>query len=114
MAPSLTPHYFHILLALADGPRNGAAITSEVLERTEGQLQLWPGMLYTALRKLTADGFTVETDVPPGFSSGGGTPKFYKITAAGRRACAAEAARLSRIVETARERRLVNVKHTRG
>jgi DNA-binding PadR family transcriptional regulator len=107
MPPSLQLHWFHILLALADKPLNGAGITEEVLERTEGGLQLWPGMLYGALKKMTDLGYVVETDAPAGFSAGGGKPRFYRITPLGKRACAAEAARLDRIVNAARSKRLL-------
>lgn len=107
MPASLQLHWFHILLALADKPLNGAAITEEVLERTEGQLQLWPGMLYGALKKMHDQGFVSETDAPDGFAAGGGKPRFYKITPLGKRTCAAEAARLARIVAAAREKRLL-------
>jgi DNA-binding PadR family transcriptional regulator len=111
MPPSLQIHWFHILLALADKPLNGAGITEEVLERTEGGLQLWPGMLYTALKKMADLGYVIETDVPDGFSAGGGKPRFYRITPLGKRACAAEAARFDRIVNDARNKRLL--KNTR-
>ena len=40
----LSPHWFHILLALADKPQHGVAITEDVLRHSDGQLQLWPGM----------------------------------------------------------------------
>jgi DNA-binding PadR family transcriptional regulator len=107
MAASLQIHWFHILLALADRPQHGVGITQEVLERTEGQLQLWPGMLYGALRKMTDLGYLVQTDAPAGFSAGGGKPRFYRITPLGKRVCAAEAARLARIVGAARSKRIL-------
>jgi DNA-binding PadR family transcriptional regulator len=110
MAPALQIHWFHILLALADKPLNGAAITQEVLDCTDGTLQLWPGMLYGALRKMTDAGLVVEVDTPEGFTTGGGTPRFYKITALGRRTCAAEAARFERIVNTAKDKRVLRQK----
>ena len=52
-------------------------------------------------------GLVDEIDVPAGFESGGGRPRFYRITTAGRRLCADEAERLARFVETARARRLI-------
>ena len=112
MPSSLQLHWFHILLALADKPLNGAGITEEVLERTEGVLQLWPGMLYGALKKMTDLGYVVETDAPAGFSAGGGKPRFYRITPLGKRECSAEAARLDRVVTAARSKRLL--KNTRA
>jgi DNA-binding PadR family transcriptional regulator len=103
----MVPHWFQILLALADHDLHGLAITKEVFERTGGQMQLWPGMLYGALRKMTTAGFVIETKAPPGFESGGGRPRFYRITALGRRTCAAEAERLATFVDAARAKRLL-------
>lgn len=100
-------HWFQILLALADHDLHGLAITKEVSERTGGDMQLWPGMLYGALRKMTTEGYVVETRAPLGFTSGGGRPRFYRITLLGRRACAAEAERMESFVDAARTKRLL-------
>ena len=100
-------HWFQILLSLADEPRHGLGITKDVFDRTEGQMHLWPGMLYGTLKKLTQAALVDEIDVPPGFESGGGRPRFYRITASGRRLCADEAERLARYVDTARAKRLI-------
>jgi hypothetical protein len=47
-------------------------------------------------------------DAPRGFVAGGGRPRFYRITARGRRRCAAEAERLARFVAAARAKRLLD------
>ena len=106
-AAALPPHWFQILLALADEDRHGLAITKDVFARTEGQMHLWPGMLYGALRKLTEQGLVTGIEAPADFSSGGGRPRFYRITAAGKRACASEASRLARFVDVARAKKLI-------
>ena len=103
----LPPHWFQILLAIADRDLHGLAITKDVFDRTDGQLHLWPGKLYGALKKMVDAGLVDEVDAPPGFASGGGRPRFYSITAFGRRACANEASRLARYVEVARSKRLI-------
>jgi DNA-binding PadR family transcriptional regulator len=105
--PHLPPHWFQILLALADEDRHGLGIMSEVLERTDGRMKLWPGMLYRNLSKLVEEGLLVEVDAPPRGSSGGGRPRFYRLTPVGRRACAAEAERLNGFVEAARRKKLL-------
>jgi len=105
--PDLPPHWFQILLALADEDRHGLGIMSEVLERTEGRMKLWPGMLYRNLSKLLDEGLVVEVDTPPGGASGGGRPRFYRLTPIGRRACAAEAERLNGFVQVARRKKLL-------
>ena len=103
----LPPHWFQILLALADEDRHGLAITKDVFARTDGQMHLWPGMLYGALRKMTEQGLVADVEAPADFTSGGGRPRFYRITAAGKRACASEASRLSRFVDVARAKKLI-------
>jgi DNA-binding PadR family transcriptional regulator len=103
----LPPHWFQILLAIADRDRHGLAITKDVFDRTDGQMHLWPGKLYGALKKMVTAGLVVEADAPVGFESGGGRPRFYRITAYGRRVCGAEASRLARYVDVARSKRLI-------
>jgi DNA-binding PadR family transcriptional regulator len=104
---SLPPHWFQILLALADEDRHGLGIMNDVLERTAGAMKLWPGMLYRNLAKLVDDGLLVEVDAPAGAEAGGGRPRYYHLTASGRRACAAEAQRLAGFVEAARRKKLL-------
>ena len=104
---TVPPHWFQILLAVADRDLHGLAITKDVLDRTEGQMHLWPGMLYGALKKMTDQGLVAETDAPSGFSAGGGRPRHYRVTSLGRRTCAAEADRMARFVEAARSKRLI-------
>jgi len=107
---TLPSHWFQILLALADRELHGLAITKEVFDRTDGQMRLWPGMLYGALRKMTDQGLVAEIDAPADFTSGGGRPRFYQITPMGKRTCAAEAARFERFVNAAREKRLLKAR----
>jgi DNA-binding PadR family transcriptional regulator len=104
---ALPPHWFQILLALADEDRHGLGIMNDVLERTGGGMKLWPGMLYRNLAKLVDNGLLVEVDAPAGAEAGGGRPRYYHITAAGRRACAAEAQRLAGFVDAARRKKLL-------
>src|SRR5688572_4801630 len=106
----LPPHWFQILLSIATEARHGLAITDDVLERTGGRLRLWPGVLYTALRKMTRAGLVVETELPEGFAAAGGKPRFFKATPLGRRVCADEAAYLARVVEDARSKRLLKAR----
>ena len=104
---SLPPHWFQILLTLADRDRHGLAVMNDVLERTGGRMRLWPGMLYRNLSRLVTEGFVIEIDAPEDAETGGGRPRFYRITPLGRRACAAEAQRLAGFVEVARRKKLL-------
>ena len=105
--PPLPPHWFQILLALADRDLHGLGVMHEVLERTGGYMRLWPGMLYRNLERLVAEGLVVEIDMPLSAESGGGRPRYFRITAAGRRTCAAEAKRLESLVAVARQKKLL-------
>jgi DNA-binding PadR family transcriptional regulator len=108
MAPaSLPPHRFQILLALADRDLHGLGIMNDVLERTGGRMRLWPAMLYRNLARLVEQELVVEIDAPADAETGGGRPRFFRITALGRRAGAAEARRLAGFVETARQKKLL-------
>jgi len=101
----MSPIYFQILLALADDDRHGTGIMHEVLERTGGTMRLWPGMLYRNLQKLESERLIEEvaSEAPPM----AGSPRFYRLTPAGRRACTAEARRLATFVDAAREKKLI-------
>lgn len=104
---AMQPHWFQILLALADHDLHGLGIMNEVLDRTEGQMRLWPGMLYRNLGRLVDAKLAIEVDAPAGAETGGGRPRFYRITPLGRRACAREALRLAGFVEAARQKKLI-------
>jgi DNA-binding PadR family transcriptional regulator len=104
---TLPPHWFQILLALADRDLHGLGVMNDVLERTGGHMRLWPGMLYRNLARLVDQGLVVEIDRPRGAVPGGGQPRYFSITPAGRRACAAEAHRLASFVEVARRKKLL-------
>jgi DNA-binding PadR family transcriptional regulator len=106
-AVPLEPHWFQILLALADRDLHGLAIMNDVLERTGGRMRLWPGMLYRALGRLADTGLVTEIEPPNDAAMAGGRPRFFRITTAGRRACAAEAERLAGFVEVARRKKLL-------
>jgi DNA-binding PadR family transcriptional regulator len=103
----LEPHWFQILLALADRDLHGLAIMNDVLERTAGRMRLWPGMLYRALGRLADLGLVTEIEPPDDAPTAGGRPRFFRITTAGRRACAAEAERLAGFVAVARRKKLL-------
>jgi hypothetical protein len=56
----LRPVEFDVLLALGDGERHGYAIMQEALRRSDGKLQLEPGTLYRALRRMRQAGLVTE------------------------------------------------------
>ena len=67
-------------------------------------------MLYTALKKMTEAGLVDETDMPRRATVLGGKPRFFRITPAGRRVCADEAAYLARVLAAARRKKLLKAR----
>ena len=100
--PRLAPSEFQILLALLDGPMNGAAIKDEVARRTAQDVVLGPGTLYTSIKRMLDDALIGEHG--PGATQ---RERVYRITARGKAAAIAEAKRMERIVEHARAKRLI-------
>ena len=94
---------FHVLLALGEGPSHGYAIGKDVEERSGGRLDPTTGSLYQVLQRLSADGLIAAAKSPAGTDE---RRKYFALTASGRRAAAAEAARLDALVRVARKRKL--------
>jgi DNA-binding PadR family transcriptional regulator len=99
---------FHILLALASEERHGYAILQEIAALTGGDMQLEPGTLYRALHRMLTDGWVVESTRRPAADLDDERRRYYRLTPAGRRVAAAEAARLQRLVTVARAHRLLS------
>lgn len=100
----LTPAAFHVLLALADGPKHGYLILKEVEERTEGAVRLSTGTLYGLIKRFLDDELIVEL-APE--DDGHDRRRPYRLTPLGRDVAAAEAARLQKMVSAARAVRLL-------
>ena len=96
----LPPPVFHILIALAEGPRHGYAIMREVAERTAGRLRLGPGTLYGSIKRMLEQGLIEEARA--GAETGDERRRYYRLTRLGRRTAEAEAARLSDILREAK------------
>lgn len=103
---NLKPHWFHILLSVADKPMHGTAVMEEVLDRTDGDLRLWPGMLYGSLKDLADHRWITEVEPPDDAPTEGGKRRFYAITDAGRRVLRDEVERLAAFVRVARAKRV--------
>ena len=100
------PHWFHILLSVADRELHGTAIMEEVLDRTDGELRLWPGMLYGSLKDLSDQGWIHAVEPPDAAPTEGGKRRFYAITREGRRVLRDEVERLATFVRVARAKRV--------
>jgi len=97
----LTPIAFDILLSLMDEDAHGYAIMRSVEERSRGETSLHAGTLYRALSRLVDGGLIEELDEAPE-EDADGRRRYYRITAPGRKAAAAEARRLESQLGAAR------------
>ena len=100
----LTPTVYHILVALAGGPRHGYAIAREVEELTDGRIVMGPGTLYGSLQRMQGQGLIVETENPGDDGMHAERRRYYRPTELGRHALQAESARLLRAVKVAQAR----------
>jgi DNA-binding PadR family transcriptional regulator len=100
-----SPLELHVLLALSAEPLHGYAIAEAVAAESAGALAPRAGSLYRVIARLVTARLVVET-APPGDPEPhpGLARRYYALTAAGRRALAAEARRLEAVVATARQR----------
>ena len=92
---------FHVLLALLGGPRHGYGLMQDVEELSGGELQLGPGTLYTAIKRLRSSKLISETDAD------GDRRRCYRLTKKGKTVAEEEARRLHDLVRVARKRGLL-------
>ena len=102
----MTTAAFHVLLALADGPKHGYLIIRDVEERTSGEVRLGTGTLYGLIKRFLDDELIVETRPDDD------RRRPYKLTAFGREVAEAEAARLEKMVHAARGLKLLSRSRT--
>lgn len=91
---SLTESMFYVLMALCRGPMCGIDVAAFVRQKTGGEVSLGPATLYTILGKFERERMIEQIAVD-------GRKRTYRITAKGRQAYCAEAARLRRCVADA-------------
>lgn len=96
----LRPVVSGVLLALGRGPLHGYGIMERVNERLGEPAILGPGTLYRTLKELRGEGLLERVDVP---HQSDARRQYYALTRWGRRVAAAEAIRLTSLVELARE-----------
>jgi DNA-binding PadR family transcriptional regulator len=91
---------FHVLLALAEGPRHGYGIMKDVERESGGEVRLEIGSLYRLLGRMLEGGLIEEAE-------GDERRRFYRISRLGRRALKAEAVRLAGVMALVRSRNLL-------
>ena len=91
----MTEQSLFVLAALARGERHGYGIAQDSAALSDGRISLTAGTLYGVLSRLTSDGLIEQTREE---TVEGRRRRYYRITAAGESALAAETARLRSIV----------------
>src|SRR5262245_1082171 len=97
---------FHILVSLAGEDLHGYEIMRRVEEQTGGKTRLGPGTLYSSVQVLLDAGFIAEVSNSEE-SSGDERRRYYRLTAAGRKACRTEAERLADLLRVARAKKIL-------
>ncbi len=100
----LSPTAFHVLVAMANGPRHGYAIAREVEELTDGRIVMGPGTLYGTLQRMGSAGLIEEAENPGEEGLHAGRRRYYRMTHGGGAALRSESERLMRAASLAQER----------
>jgi PadR family transcriptional regulator PadR len=88
-----------ILTVLAAGDRHGYGIRQDVLDHTEGDVEIEAGNLYRHIRGLEDEGLVSEAPAPRNETDE--RRIYYRLTPAGRRVLATEMQRLRNLVRFA-------------
>jgi len=100
----LSPQVLQILLSLTGKRMHGYAIIRDVRERTDGQVRLTAGTLYSALKRMMDAGLIEESEKRPVPELDDERRRYYAITKEGRRALEAETVRFESFLAMAREK----------
>jgi DNA-binding PadR family transcriptional regulator len=103
----LTPPVFSVLLTLGTRAMHGYAMMQELERRTEGREILLPGSLYATIARMLEDGLIQEVPAPKSEETTDKRRRFYKVTELGRAVARAEVTPLDRLLELAREQKLI-------
>ncbi|MEM7414136.1 MAG: PadR family transcriptional regulator [Gemmatimonadota bacterium] len=101
----IRPAVFHILLALAEEDRHGLGIAEAIRVATDGSVIMGPGTLYRSLKEMARDGLIREVASPD--QADDPRRRFYALTEEGLTAARAEAGRWARVVDVARNARVL-------
>ena len=101
----LHQNWFHILLSLVGTEQHGYGIMQEVLERTDGDVRIWPATLYGSLKRLIEDGLIEESDERPVAELDDARRRYYRLTPLGRTVLDLECERLQAMVRMMQRKR---------
>jgi len=103
----LSTQVFQILLSLLDGDMHGYALIQDIRRRTDDEIVLTASTLYAAVKRMLGVGWIEEVqpeEPPPDHDE---RRRYYRMTVLGRTAARAEAQRLERLTNMARDKRLL-------
>ncbi len=104
-----------ILLSLAGRDQHGYSVIQDIRDRTAGDVELTASTLYGALSRMLEDKLIVEVDNPkPKPEDWDARRRYYRVTEYGRDVARAEARRLARTVDQARESGRSDLLNTRS
>ena len=95
---------FLILVSLADAAAHGYQLRKELLERSNGAIDLDPGSLYRLIFRLHEDGLIEDS------SADDTRRRSYRLTTVGKRVLKAETDRMAGLVAQARSVRLTRAR----
>ena len=102
----LTPAVLHILLALSPEERHGYGIMKQVESESRGKVKMGPGTLYGSIGRMMEAGLIRESDKRVDPELDDERRVYYKITALGQAALAAELERYREVVAVAKKKQL--------
>jgi DNA-binding PadR family transcriptional regulator len=97
---------FQIVMALVDDDLHGYEVMRRVEEQTAGRMRLGPGTLYSSVQALLEAGFIAEVAARSD-ESNEERRRYYRLTAAGRKAGREEAERLADLLRVARAKKIL-------
>lgn len=103
----LKPVELLVLSMLSAGDRHGYGIRQDIVEHTNGDIELEAGNLYRTIRRLEADGLVDESERRPSMDEDDERRRYYRLTPFGRRVLAAELERLRALVQLGVKRRII-------
>src|SRR5688572_2895314 len=102
---------FQILMSLVDDDLHGYEIMRRVEEQTDGRTRIGPGTLYSSIQALLDAGFILEVASRGDAGLNDERRRYYRLTAAGRKAARDEADRLADLLRVARAKKILRGEH---
>jgi DNA-binding PadR family transcriptional regulator len=102
---------FQILMSLADDDLHGYEIMRRVEQQTERRTRIGPGTLYSSIQALLDAGFIAEVASRGADGPNDERRRYYRLTAAGRKAARDEADRLADMLRVARAKKILRGEH---